>query len=117
LYEAYGRGDVRAVTSNDADVIVVVHWTFTVNATGKRASMFMQHWWRSPRQDRVLPRLRGLAAIGGSVLVAAISASTPRDAIFQFPISRSLKNERPRIARTWTMHIADPGISRSLKNE
>jgi ketosteroid isomerase-like protein len=34
------------VTSNDSDVIVVVHWTFTVNATGRSASMYMQHWWR-----------------------------------------------------------------------
>jgi uncharacterized protein len=33
-------------TSNDTDVIVTVHWAYTVNATGKRAEMFMQHWWR-----------------------------------------------------------------------
>ena len=33
-------------TSNDTDVIVAVHWAFTVNATGKRAAMNMQHWWR-----------------------------------------------------------------------
>jgi ketosteroid isomerase-like protein len=33
-------------TSNDTDVIVAVHWSFTVNATGKRAAMNMQHWWR-----------------------------------------------------------------------
>ncbi len=33
-------------TSNDTDVIVAVHWAYTVNATGKRAAMNMQHWWR-----------------------------------------------------------------------
>ena len=33
-------------TSNDTDVVTTVHWAFTVNATGKRASMYMQHWWR-----------------------------------------------------------------------
>ncbi|MCU1427383.1 MAG: hypothetical protein JWL83_1383 [Actinomycetia bacterium] len=33
-------------TSNDTDVIVAVWWTYTVNATGKRAAMHMQHWWR-----------------------------------------------------------------------
>ncbi len=33
-------------TSNDTEVIVAVHWAFTVNATGKRAAMNMQHWWR-----------------------------------------------------------------------
>lgn len=33
-------------TANDTDVIVAVHWTYTVNATGKSASMIMQHWWR-----------------------------------------------------------------------
>ncbi len=33
-------------TSNDTDVIVAVHWSFTVKATAKRAAMNMQHWWR-----------------------------------------------------------------------
>jgi ketosteroid isomerase-like protein len=33
-------------TSNDTDVIVAVHWAFTVNATGKSAAMNMHHWWR-----------------------------------------------------------------------
>ena len=32
--------------SNDTDVIVAVHWAYTVNATGKRAAMHMQHWFR-----------------------------------------------------------------------
>ena len=33
-------------TSNETDVIVAVWWAYTVNATGKRAAMHMQHWWR-----------------------------------------------------------------------
>lgn len=33
-------------TCNDTDVVTTVHWSFTVKATGKTASMFMQHWWR-----------------------------------------------------------------------
>jgi ketosteroid isomerase-like protein len=33
-------------TSNDTDVVVAVRWAYTVNATGKRAAMHMQHWWR-----------------------------------------------------------------------
>ena len=35
-----------AYTCNDIDVVAIVHWTFTVRATGKTASMYMQHWWR-----------------------------------------------------------------------
>jgi ketosteroid isomerase-like protein len=35
-----------AFTSNETDVIVAVHWAYTVHATGKRAAMTMQHWWR-----------------------------------------------------------------------
>ena len=33
-------------TSNDTDVIVAVHWAFTVKATGKGTAMNMHHWWR-----------------------------------------------------------------------
>lgn len=33
-------------TSGDTDVMVPVRWTYTVRATGRRASMTMQHWWR-----------------------------------------------------------------------
>ncbi len=33
-------------TSNETDVIVALWWAYTVNATGKRAAMPMQHWWR-----------------------------------------------------------------------
>ncbi len=35
-------------TSNETDVIVAVHWAYTVNATGKRAEMTMQHWCDLP---------------------------------------------------------------------
>jgi ketosteroid isomerase-like protein len=38
--------DLVSLTANDADVVAIVHWTFTVKATGKTASMYMQHWWR-----------------------------------------------------------------------
>ena len=38
--------DVVSLTANATDVVATVHWTFTVNATGKTASMYMQHWWR-----------------------------------------------------------------------
>ena len=33
-------------TSNDTDVVAIIHWSYTVHATGKTASMIMQHWWR-----------------------------------------------------------------------
>lgn len=38
--------DLVGLTANDTDVVATVHWTYTVKATGKRASMYMQHWWR-----------------------------------------------------------------------
>jgi ketosteroid isomerase-like protein len=44
-------------TSNDTDVIVPVHWSYTVKATGKRAEMTMQHWWRF--QDDKIVYFRG----------------------------------------------------------
>ena len=37
---------IIGLTSNDTDVVATVHWTFTVHATGKTASMYMQHWFR-----------------------------------------------------------------------
>ena len=33
-------------TSNETDVVATIRWAYTVNATGKRAAMHMQHWWR-----------------------------------------------------------------------
>ena len=35
-----------SLASNDTDVIATVRWAYTVNATGKRAAMLMQHWFR-----------------------------------------------------------------------
>ena len=35
---AYGCGDT--------DVMAVIRFAYTVHATGKRTSMYMQHWWR-----------------------------------------------------------------------
>jgi ketosteroid isomerase-like protein len=52
FFEAIGTNvdvtefDIVSFTSNDTDVVATVHWTFTVKATGKTASMYMQHWWR-----------------------------------------------------------------------
>jgi ketosteroid isomerase-like protein len=37
---------ILGFTSNETDVIATIHWTFTVHATGKTASMHMQHWWK-----------------------------------------------------------------------
>ncbi len=33
-------------TSNETDVMVAVRWAHTVRATGKSASVHMQHWFR-----------------------------------------------------------------------
>ncbi len=38
--------DLLSITSNDTDVVVTVRWAYTVNATGKSAAMYMQHWFR-----------------------------------------------------------------------
>jgi len=38
--------EIVALTSNEIDVVAIVHWTYTVKRTGKTASMLMQHWWR-----------------------------------------------------------------------
>jgi ketosteroid isomerase-like protein len=32
--------------ANETDVFVAVRWSFTVRATGKQATMHMQHWFR-----------------------------------------------------------------------
>jgi ketosteroid isomerase-like protein len=37
---------VVSIASNETDVMAVIHWTYTVKATGKSAAMYMQHWWR-----------------------------------------------------------------------
>jgi ketosteroid isomerase-like protein len=52
FFEAIGSSvdvtefDVVGMTANDTDVVTTVHWTYTVKATGKTASMYMQHWMR-----------------------------------------------------------------------
>ena len=33
-------------TSNDTDVVATIRWSYTVNATGRSAAMYMQHWWK-----------------------------------------------------------------------
>lgn len=38
--------DLIGFASSESDVVATIHWTFTVRATGKTASMYMQHWWR-----------------------------------------------------------------------
>ena len=35
-----------SLTANETDVVATIRWAYTVKATGKRASMYMQHWWR-----------------------------------------------------------------------
>jgi ketosteroid isomerase-like protein len=39
--------------SGSEDVIATVWWAFTVKATGRRAEMYMQHWWRVA-EDRIV---------------------------------------------------------------
>ena len=38
--------EVVGLAANDTDVIATIRWSYTVKATGKTASMYMQHWWR-----------------------------------------------------------------------
>jgi ketosteroid isomerase-like protein len=38
--------DLVGMTANETDVVATVHWTFTVRATGRTATMYMQHWFR-----------------------------------------------------------------------
>ena len=35
-----------AFTSNDTDVMVVIHYAFTAKKTGKSGAMDLHHWWR-----------------------------------------------------------------------
>jgi uncharacterized protein len=41
-------------TSNQTDVMVPVRFAYTVKATGKRAAMTMQHWWRFAADGKVV---------------------------------------------------------------
>jgi ketosteroid isomerase-like protein len=38
--------ELVGTAANETDVYTTIHWTYTVHATGRTASMFMQHWWR-----------------------------------------------------------------------
>jgi len=38
--------DVVSFLADDHNVIATIHWSYTVKATGKGATMYMQHWWR-----------------------------------------------------------------------
>ena len=40
------RFEVLGMTWSESDVVATVRWAYTVVATGRRAEMFMQHWWR-----------------------------------------------------------------------
>ena len=40
------RFELVGMTANDTDGVATIHWTFTVKATGRSATMYMQHWWR-----------------------------------------------------------------------
>jgi ketosteroid isomerase-like protein len=60
-------------TSNETDVIVPVHWSYTVKATGKRAEMTMQHWWRFAPSGKIV-HFRGAEDTEQSA--AAFSAAT-----------------------------------------
>ena len=49
--EIGGNVDVTEFTplsfaANETDVIVAVHWSYTVKSTGRSAAMHMQHWWQ-----------------------------------------------------------------------
>jgi ketosteroid isomerase-like protein len=38
--------EIIGLTSNQTDVVATIHWSYRVRATGKTATMYMQHWWR-----------------------------------------------------------------------
>lgn len=40
------RFEVVGTIAGDTDVVATVRWAYTVRATGRRAEMYMQHWWR-----------------------------------------------------------------------
>ncbi len=41
-----GEFSLLSFASNETDVMVAIRWSYTVRATGRRAAMHMQHWWR-----------------------------------------------------------------------
>jgi ketosteroid isomerase-like protein len=38
--------EIVGMTASETDVVATIHWTFTVKATQRSATMYMQHWWR-----------------------------------------------------------------------
>jgi ketosteroid isomerase-like protein len=40
------RFEIVGCTSGATDVVATVRWAYRVRATGRRAEMYMQHWWR-----------------------------------------------------------------------
>ncbi len=60
FFEAIGANvevtefQLLSFTANDTDVVATIHWTYTVRATGRTASMHMQHWWRFGPDGRVV---------------------------------------------------------------
>ncbi len=44
---------VLGYTANATDVVATVRWAYTVRATGKRAAMLMQHWWRFDADGKI----------------------------------------------------------------
>jgi hypothetical protein len=51
------RFELIGCTTGGADVIATVRWAYTVRSTGRRAEMYMQHWWRFA--DGRIVRFRG----------------------------------------------------------
>ena len=40
------RFELIGCTAGETDVVATVRWAYRVVATGRRAEMYMQHWWR-----------------------------------------------------------------------
>jgi ketosteroid isomerase-like protein len=38
--------EIVGLTANATDVVATIHWSYRVRATGRMATMYMQHWWR-----------------------------------------------------------------------
>ena len=64
--------EVIGYTTGGDAVIATVRWAFTVKATGRRAEMYMQHWWRFSDGRIVFFR-------GSEDSAQTIAALAPRD--------------------------------------
>lgn len=40
------RFELVGIAANETDVYSTIQWAYTVHATGRSTSMYMQHWWR-----------------------------------------------------------------------